>query len=73
MSSTSSEYEHLVINGMEAQNYDVQTFDKYDWYQVMGHKVNYRFETNAAIAQISITKVIYDDYASNLLFIINIH
>ena len=24
------EYEHLVINGMEAQNYGVQTFGKYD-------------------------------------------
>ena len=30
MSSTSSEYEHLVFNGTEAQNYVVQTFDKYD-------------------------------------------
>ena len=30
VSSTSSEYEHLVNNGTEAQNYGVQTFDKYD-------------------------------------------
>ena len=51
MFSTSIEYEHLVINGTEAQNYGVQTFDKYDWYQVMEHKVNCAFETNAAIVQ----------------------
>ena len=54
MSTTSSEYEHLVINGTEAQIYGVQTFDKYYWYQVMGYYEKCAFETNEAIAQISI-------------------
>ena len=54
MSSSSSEYEHLVINGTEAQIYGVQTFDKYDWHQVLGHYVKCAFEINAAIAQLSI-------------------
>ena len=54
MSSSSSEYEHLVINGTEAQIYGVQTFDKYDWYQVMGHLEKCTFETNEAIAKINI-------------------
>ena len=40
--------------GTEAQNYGVQTFDKYDWYQVLGHLEKCAFETIAAIAQLSI-------------------
>ena len=40
--------------GTEAQNYGMQTLDKNDWYQVMGHLEKCAFETNAAIAQLSI-------------------
>ena len=32
----------------------VQTFDKNDWYQVMGHLEKCAFETNAAIALLGI-------------------
>ena len=39
----------------EAHNYGVQTFDKNDQYQGMGHLEKCAFETNAAIAQLSIT------------------
>ena len=39
---------------MESHNYGVQTFDKYSWYQVLGHIENCTFETNAAIAQLNI-------------------
>ena len=39
---------------MEAHYYGVQTIDKYDWYQVMGHLEKCAFETNAATAQIGI-------------------
>ena len=35
---------------MEAHNYGVQTFDKNDWYQVIGHLEKSAFETNAATA-----------------------
>ena len=65
--------DRLSSMGMEPHNRGVQTFDKNDWYQVMGHLEKCTFETNAAIVQIGIglTKVIYDDYASILLFIIN--
>ena len=35
-------------------NYGVQTFDKNDWYQVMGHLEMCAFENNAAIAQLGI-------------------
>ena len=39
----------------------------------MGHLEKCAFETNAAIALVlGLTKVIYDDYASILLFIIKI-
>ena len=39
---------------MEATNYGVETLDKNDWYQIMGHLEKCAFETNAAIAQLSI-------------------
>ena len=40
-------------HSMEAHNYGVQTLDKNDWYQVR-HLAKCAFETNAAIAQLSI-------------------
>ena len=39
---------------VEPHNCGVQTFDKFGLYQVMGHLEKCAFETNAAIAQISI-------------------
>ena len=58
---TSVQYPQSVHNmdrlssmGMEPHNCGVQPFDKYGWYQVMGHLEKCAFETNAAIAQLSI-------------------
>ena len=39
---------------MEVHDYGVQTLDKNDRYQVMGHLAKCAFETSAAIAQLSI-------------------
>ena len=39
---------------MELHNYGVQTFEMYGLYQVLGHLEKCAFETNEAIAQISI-------------------
>ena len=50
MSSTCSEYEHIVWKHTTI----VQTFDKNYWYQVTEHLEKCAFETNAAIAQIGI-------------------
>ena len=56
---------------MGSHNYGMQTFDKYSWYQVLEHGEKCAFETNAAIAlSIGLTKVIYEDYESTLLFIL---